>query len=181
MLPFQCVWCAGGKSCFVKWSLHIWGDSFFRKVSGNYKCRLCGWPLCGDACRETKAHGKECVIFQDRESKVEVTSFGKPNRIYDAILPLRVLLLKLTNKKVYRLVCLLMDHKENQSPAQQRRQTQIADLIRNTWGFGKDFSVNEVKHVLGILSVNSFVVHDGAEDGMDLIGLYLFIFSCLWT
>ena len=28
----------------------------------------------------------------------------------------------------------------------------------------------QVKHVLGILSVNSFVVHDGAEDGMDLIG-----------
>jgi hypothetical protein len=24
--------------------------------------------------------------------------------------------------------------------------------------------------VLGILNVNSFVVHDGAEDGMDLIG-----------
>jgi hypothetical protein len=131
---------------------------------------MCGWPLCGDSCRETKAHGKECVIFQERESKVEVTSFGKPNRMYDAILPLRVLLLKLTNKKVYRLVCLLMDHKENQSPAQQRRQAQIAELIRVTWGFGKDFSVNEVKHVLGILSVNSFVVHDGAEDGMDLIG-----------
>jgi len=144
----------------------------WRKVSGNYKCRMCGWPLCGDACRETKAHGRECVIFQERESKIEVTSFGKPNRIYDAILPLRVLLLKLTNKKVYRLVCLLMDHKENQSPAQQRRQAQIAELIRITWGFGKDFSVNEVKHVLGILSVNSFVVHDGAEDGMDLIGLY---------
>ena len=69
-----------------------------------------------------------------------------------------------------RLVTLLMDHKETQSPAQQRRQLQIAELIRNTWGFGKDFSVNEVKHVLGILSVNSFVVHDGAEDGLDLIG-----------
>ena len=40
-------------------------------------------------------------------------------------------------EQVYRLVCLLMDHKENQSPAQQRRQIQIAELIRNTWGFGK--------------------------------------------
>ena len=33
-----------------------------------------------------------------------------------------------------------------------------------------------MKHVLGILSVNSFVVHDGEEDGMDLIG-NLFIAS----
>jgi hypothetical protein len=46
----------------------------------------------------------------------------------------------------------------------------IAELIRNKWGFYRDFSVTEVKHVLGILNVNSFVVHDGAEDGMDLIG-----------
>jgi hypothetical protein len=49
----------------------------------------------------------------------------------------------------------------------------IADLIRNKWGFYRDFSVTEVKHVLGILNVNSFVVHDGAEDGMDLIGKLL--------
>ena len=109
-------------------------------------------------------------MFQQRESKIEITGFGKPNRIYDAILPLRILFLKLTKKKIYRLVTMLMDHKENQSPAQKRRQMQIADLIRITWGFSKDFSVNEVKHVLGILSVNSFVVHDGAEDGLDLIG-----------
>merc|ERR1719474_2398917 len=78
----------------------------------------------------------------------------------------------LGQKKVYRLVCLLMDHKENQSPAQEREHNQLAELIRVTWGFAKDFSVNEVRHVLGILSVNSFVVHDGLEDGMDLIGLY---------
>ena len=69
-----------------------------------------------------------------------------------------------------RLVMMLMDHKDQQSPSQQRRQLQIAELIRNVWRFGKDFSVNEVKHVLGILSVNSFVIHDGAEEGLDLIG-----------
>ena len=42
-------------------------------------------------------------------------------------------------------VCLLMDHKENQSPAQERKHNQLAELIRITWGFAKDFSVNEVR------------------------------------
>lgn len=144
----------------------------WRKLAGNYSCSLCGWPLCGDRCRDTKEHYKECILFQERGTKVQVTGFGKPNRIYDAVLPLRLLLLKLWDKKVYRLVCLLMDHKDQQTPQQQRKHSQLAELIRNTWGFGKDFSVNEVRHVLGILSVNSFVVHDGLEDGMDLIGLY---------
>lgn len=144
----------------------------WRKLSGHYSCSKCGWPLCGDRCRDTKEHYKECILFQERGTRVTVGGFGKPNRMYDAVLPFRLLLLKLWDKKVYRLVCLLMDHKENQSPNQQRKHAQVTDLIRNTWGFSKDFSVNEVRHVLGILSVNSFVVHDGLEDGMDLIGLY---------
>ena len=38
-----------------------------------------------------------------------------------------------------------MDHKENQSPAQERKHNQLAELIRITWGFAKDFSVNEVR------------------------------------
>jgi hypothetical protein len=116
-----------------------------RKLTGHYCCSLCGWPLCGDRCRDTKTHQKECVLFQERGGRVQVSGFGKPNRMYDAVLPLRLLLLKLWDKKVYRLVCLLMDHKENQSPQQQRRQAQIAELIRITWGFAKDFSVNEVR------------------------------------
>ena len=139
-----------------------------------YRCEKCGWPLCGDLCRDTKAHAKECTFFQERKSKVQVTAFGVPNRIYDAILPLRLLLLKLTNKRVYNLVCLLMSHTECQTEKKKKRNAQIAELIRNTWGFSKDFSVSEVQHVLGILAVNSFCVHDGEEDGMGLIGNYSF-------
>ena len=66
-----------------------------------------------------------------------------------------------------RLVTLLMDHKETQSPAQQRRQLQIAELIRNTWGFGKDFSVNEVSNRHGFQEhvnrsrVTSMILHFG--------------------
>ena len=138
---------------------------------------MCGWPLCGDLCRDSKAHAKECKFFQERKSRIQVTSFGVPNRIYDAILPLRLLLLKLTNKRVYKLVCLLMDHTENHTEKKLKRYSQIADLIRNTWGFSRDFSENEVKHVLGILAVNSFCVHDGAEDGMGLIGNRINLFT----
>ena len=66
-----------------------------------------------------------------------------------------------------------MDHTETQTEKKQKRYSQIAELIRNTWGFSKDFSVTEIKHVLGILAVNSFCVHEGVEDGMGLIGNYM--------
>ena len=74
----------------------------YKKVLGDYTCSRCHWPLCGDACRDSKDHFRECQLFQQREAKVEISGFGKPNRIYDAILPLRILMLKLTNKKIYR-------------------------------------------------------------------------------
>ena len=44
------------------------------------------------------------MMLQERGSRVSVTGFGKPNKMYDAVLPLRLLLLKLWDKKVYRLV-----------------------------------------------------------------------------
>jgi len=144
----------------------------WRKVSGVFVCDKCGWPLCGESCRDTKSHSKECSFFQEKKTKVHVTAFGIPNKLYDAILPLRLLLLKKTNKSVFRLISLLMGHTEELSEKKQRRYTRLTNLIRNSWGFGQDFSAEEVKHVLGILDVNSFVIHDGVEDSTGLIGLY---------
>ena len=142
----------------------------FRKIVTAYRCPDCGWPLCSDKCRKTSRHQVECRLFQERGAKVAVDTLKGPNKVYDAILPMRVLMLKLLNPKVYRLVTLLMDHKEGVTEGMKRRQNEIVDFIRNTCKFSRDFTIAEVHHVLGILGVNSFVVHDGAEDNMDLIG-----------
>ena len=65
-----------------------------------------------------------------------------------------------------------MDHQEQQTEARRRRYKRVSDLIRITWRFARDFTEEEVIRVLGILSVNSFCVHDGVEDGTGLIGEY---------
>jgi len=145
----------------------------WRKVTGEYVCEGCGWPLCGPGCRDTENHRQECKFFQQRRSKVKISCFGVPNSLYDALLPLRVLTLKLSNPRIFSLVCLLMDHQgDEQTESRRRRHKRIADIIRNTWRFGADFTEEEVIRILGILSVNSFCVHDGVEDGTGLIGLY---------
>ena len=72
--------------------------------------------------------------------------------------------------RIFHLVCLLMDHQEQQTEAKRRRYKRVSDLIRITWRFARDFTEEEVIRVLGILSVNSFCVHDGVEDGTGLIG-----------
>ena len=56
----------------------------------------------------------------------------------------------------------------------KRRQT-LVDFLRKSCKLAQDFSNEEVHKVLGILSVNSFVVHDGGSDeaNSDLIGKQL--------
>ena len=65
-----------------------------------------------------------------------------------------------------------MDHKEALTDAKVKKYQKISDLIRHTWNFSDDFTHEEVTKVLGILSVNSFCVHDGDEEGTGLTGLY---------
>lgn len=114
---------------------------------------------------------------------MNISYFNIPNDNYDAILPLRVLLLKITNKRVYDLICLLMGHEEALTETKLKKYKKISNLIRNIWNFCEDFTTEEIIKVLGILSVNSFCVHDGEEDGTGLIGLYpwtsLMSHSCL--
>ncbi len=76
--------------------------------------------------------------------------------------------------------------------AARKHRQRVVDFIRVTCRLGQDFSEEEVRninmkmifyrkmsfffiqvhHVLGILGVNSFVVHDTDEGNLDLIGLY---------
>ena len=66
-----------------------------------------------------------------------------------------------------------MDHREAFTEAKLKKYKKISRLIRHNWNFSEDFTEEEVTRVLGILSVNSFCVHDGLEDGTGLTGLLL--------
>jgi len=146
----------------------------FRKVSGIYKCPRCNWPMCQPSCTTSPYHVDECALFRKRGAKITIPWYDKPCTYYDAILPLRVLILKYTNPKVYELINLLMDHNDILDEATVKRRQTLVDFIRKSCKLGNDFTNEECHKVLGILSVNSFVVHDGGSDeaNSDLIGLY---------
>lgn len=74
--------------------------------------------------------------------------------------------------KVYHLVTLLMDHGEALDETAMKHRQRVTDFILKTCKLSNDFTSAEVHHVLGILGVNSFVVHDTDESNLDLIGLY---------
>ena len=130
--------------------------------------------MCQPSCTTSPYHIDECALFRKRGAKITIPWYDKPCTYYDSILPLRVLLLKYTNPKVYQLVNLLMDHNDQLDEATVKRRQTLVDFLRKTCKLANDFSNEEVHKVLGILSVNSFVVHDGGSDeaNSDLIGKY---------
>ena len=83
-----------------------------RKVNGTYLCRDCNWPMCSNICAKSSNHIEECKLLKSRGSKIKIPWFDKPCSYYDAILPLRVMLLQKTNPKAYNLISILMDHSE---------------------------------------------------------------------
>ena len=83
-----------------------------RKVNGSYLCRDCNWPMCSNICAKSSNHIEECKLLKSRGSKIKIPWFDKPCSYYDAILPLRVMLLQKTNPKAYNLISILMDHSE---------------------------------------------------------------------
>lgn len=128
--------------------------------------------MCQPSCTSSPYHVEECALFRKRGAKIVIPWYDKACTYYDAILPLRVLLLKYHNPKVYHLVCLLMDHNDQLDDNTRKRRQTLVDFLRKTCKLASDFSNEEVHRVLGILSVNSFVVHDGGDDeaNSDLIG-----------
>ena len=88
-----------------------------------------------------------------------------------------MLLLKKYNPAAYHLISILMDHNDNLDESTVEKRNKIVDFIRINCALAKDFEPEEIHHILGILSVNSFVVHDGGEDEVntDLIGTLIIL------
>ena len=68
------------------------------------------------------------------------------------------------NPAAYHLISILMDHNDNLDESTIEKRNKIVDFIQINCALAKDFDAAEIHHILGILSVNSFVVHDGGED-----------------
>jgi len=69
-----------------------------------------------------------------------------------------------------------MDHNDVLDESSRRRRQTLVDFLRKSCRLGNDFDDDEIHRILGILSVNSFVVHDGGSDeaNTDLVRKFFF-------
>ena len=60
--------------------------------SSQYKCKLCGYPLCGKECMLGNLHRLECKVFREAGIRANVRDLGAFDKQYSAITVLRLLL-----------------------------------------------------------------------------------------
>ncbi|KRT79705.1 SET domain-containing protein [Oryctes borbonicus] len=139
------------------------------------KCN-CGWPICSSTCPGIgHAYGhteEECSVLKESKSSrnFDYKDFNQFKENYNAVAPLRCLLLKETDPKKYEKILTMENHNEirkNIPELWHLNQTTVVDRMRNDWGL-VEFSEDEIHSVCGILEVNCFEV----GHGMSIRGLY---------
>ncbi|XP_044252452.1 SET domain-containing protein SmydA-8-like [Tribolium madens] len=140
------------------------------------RCK-CGWPLCSSKCRGLgKRFGHtqiECEVLKATKSSnfLDYKNFEKMRPNFNAIVPLRCLLLKETDSWSYQHLMTMETHNEirrNIPELWQTNQSTVVDRIRRDWGL-KEYSQEEIHSICGILEVNSFEI---GQQGVNIRGLY---------
>ena len=125
-----------------------------RKVDGSYRCELCNFPVCNQACSEGSNHVVECGLFVRSGWRAEVGGWmgihylyvleivqerdlTTPDSQYAAVTVIRLLDMKRTKPEVFARLMRLEDHNE-------KRKVEEEDL----WNYHQQHIVTFLKKVI---------------------------------
>ncbi|KAF5291492.1 hypothetical protein FQR65_LT01804 [Abscondita terminalis] len=142
-----------------------------------YKCKSCLWPLCSPNCdgfKKPYGHSeKECQVLTETKSGrlLDYKNFSSIATHFNAITPLRCLLLRNVNPSAYTVLQTMEAHNEIRQTIPEvwdSNQITVVDRIIKDWGLNL-YSEKEIHTICGILEVNAFEI---GQSGVNLRGLY---------
>lgn len=142
-----------------------------------YKCSQCTWPLCSLACENSKYHKPECEVMAKRKFNCNINydakNGPKKESAYCVISPLRCLLLRNSNPKLYEKILKLEDHldKRINTPVYAILKSNLLTFVRKILGLD-ELSEEEILRVASILDTNAFEVRIPSKD-LKVRGLFL--------
>lgn len=138
-----------------------------------YKCPGCGWPLCGPKCvglRQPLGHSTwECSALREKRvaDQLERCKGVELEHAYEAIAPLRCLLLRRHDPHGgWAAVQAMESHDGLRSKIAalwERNERVVVQRLRDSWGFGAEFTAADVHTVCGMFEVNCFEI--GQNEG----------------
>ncbi|KAL1464974.1 hypothetical protein WDU94_004572 [Cyamophila willieti] len=134
----------------------------FAPVSGRVLCSKCSWPVCNDTCEKASLHAEgECPIFAAEKIKFQLPEdVTLPNPQYEAITPLRLLLVRDRNPAKWEEVMQMESHSDKRKTNEEfwnAEKVNIVEFIRIRCKMDS-YDEDLIHKICGILEVNCFEV-----------------------
>ncbi|XP_055372635.1 SET domain-containing protein SmydA-8 isoform X2 [Condylostylus longicornis] len=138
----------------------------FPFLDSQFKCPGCRWPLCSAECPgiyHDNGHNKfECKLYKEKNiADLVYACKGKDVRfLYEVILPLRCLLLKLWNVEKWKTLQKMEHHNDIRKKIPSlwnRNQEVIVNQLKLSWKIN-DFTEDEIHTICGVIEVNCFEI-----------------------
>ncbi|CRK91470.1 CLUMA_CG005137, isoform A [Clunio marinus] len=142
-----------------------------------YRCSQCSWPLCSKACETLDPHIEECKLMTSKNYKCAIKSNCTTihsDAIYCLIFPLRFLLLKRNQPKIFEKILLeLESHVDTRiaSGSYETLRLHLVPFVQKLLG-EKDFPERLVLPAAAILDNNCFEISMPLR-GVEMGGLFL--------
>ncbi|XP_053610759.1 SET domain-containing protein SmydA-8-like isoform X2 [Plodia interpunctella] len=145
------------------------------------KCGGCKWPLCGSSCpglgKYTGHSTYECDTLKSVLPDYKDLEDLKDS--YQALMPLRCLLLKKADPEKWRAVSAMESHNELRKARGDIYPMNERNVVQRIKKWGLQYDSEEIHTVCGILEVNAFEVGGSGANARALYdGAYLLAHSC---
>ncbi|OWR49372.1 hypothetical protein KGM_209725 [Danaus plexippus plexippus] len=138
------------------------------------RCSSCNWPVCGIDCEKAEVHREECKIMVQSKYKCDIKYEcpDKAEAAYCVIAPLRVLLMKDSNPRMFESIMNLESHVDQRinTPIYQVLRPNLIMFIRQVLGMNFDDKI--ILEISSIFDNNSFDVRS-ADKTKRLRAIYL--------
>ncbi|CAL4065040.1 unnamed protein product [Meganyctiphanes norvegica] len=133
----------------------------YKKVSGDYRCSKCKWPLCSNECEGKPYHQMECEVTKKAGVNIIIEDFNKPHPLYELIAPIRCLVTASNDPKKWRICVERYNNRYLQlvgGPQYQHNHTNIVQTLRNTFKIHLDTKLDgseaSIHTAVGIMQTN---------------------------
>lgn len=134
----------------------------YKRITGNYRCSRCSWPMCGAKCEDSPDHRPECDVTRAAGLTISIDEADSgPHHLYEVITVLRCLVLASLEPKRWRTCTDRFNARYLQSvgsPQYRHNQESVVQVLRDKFRVHEypDIGSSDaaIQTVLGLLQVN---------------------------
>ncbi|KAK7084471.1 hypothetical protein SK128_012409 [Halocaridina rubra] len=134
----------------------------YKRITGNYRCSRCSWPMCSPECENHPDHKPECDVTKATGLTICVDDMDSPHHLYEVITVLRCLVLSGKEPKRWKSSTERMNNPYMRgagTPQYRHNQEHVVQVLREKFKIheypGVDASESDIHTVLGLLQFNN--------------------------